>query len=329
MKTYRYISYCLLLLLINNSCNSDSTLSKEFPKEQSLTAEQITVSRLLNPLDMEMHNEFLVMANDQIDTCFYSISMKDTSCWKQHGIIGQGPEDFISPTLIRSNTENVYVKGYNDPDKLQQFSLSPDGTMQAKESFKVNFGDKIPNQLHVINDSVLLYNDFVSGRMALVQYDLKQNKNLRELEFEKVPLENQFLQDNRGILSANAKTIAYGYALQNKIDFYNHDLKKIASVLVADDINKEHKDMNKAKNYYMNLVAGKDKFYALCASGKTFADIMSQANPYTLEVFNNEGKPVIKYTLDICPLFMAIDEENNILYGYTPEKPDILLKYKL
>ena len=48
-----------------------------------------------------------------------------------------------------------------------------------------------------------------------------------------------------------------------------------------------------------------------------------------LKTFDYKGNPVSKYTFDICPQIFAIDETNNMLYGFSFKLEDYLLRCRL
>lgn len=327
MKNSIYL--VLFISVFFNSCfKSIKTNEKSFANKQNLSAQIVYLSTLTNPLDLNYNGRFLAMANYQLDTCFYFLFSNNFSESYSYGLKGEGPNDFISPSMARTNTNYFYLQGYNNPNSLKQVELSYEGGVRIIKDYNMDLGVKIPNHLHVINDSLLVYNDFVTDRLALVIYNLKSQKLMNELEFFKTDIENSFFQENRGIMAANSKCIAYGYALQNKIDFYDYNFNKIKSMGLDGDANKETKDFMKVKNYYINLVAGEKYIYALYASGVTSEQINDKTS-YFLEVYDIQGNPVILYSLDKKITLMAVDEEQQIIYGYDSGTPDILLKYQL
>ena len=48
-----------------------------------------------------------------------------------------------------------------------------------------------------------------------------------------------------------------------------------------------------------------------------------------MEVYDYEGNPIIEYTFDIIPFYLAVDEQNGYIYATNSNYEDYLLRYKL
>ena len=76
-------------------------------------------------------------------------------------------------------------------------------------------------------------------------------------------------------------------------------------------------DFTENKYHYVDIVAGKKRFYALYRGCRNKD---AKENSDILESFDYDGNPVIKYKLD---------DEAAVLYGYKSAYPDLMLKYEL
>jgi hypothetical protein len=47
-----------------------------------------------------------------------------------------------------------------------------------------------------------------------------------------------------------------------------------------------------------------------------------------MEVYNYDGLPVKRFTFDIPPQLLVVDEEQSVIYGYNDKYEDYLLHYK-
>ena len=95
--------------------------------------------------------------------------------------------------------------------------------------------------LHIINDSILFYFEYLSRGMNIGSYNLKQEKkiSLKEIEVNETH-ENQIKYFNNGFLMANSQTVTYSYLYQDKIEFMHHDFSHIN--LVKNDNSKVYID---------------------------------------------------------------------------------------
>ena len=78
--------------------------------------------------------------------------------------------------------------------------------------------------------------------------------------------------------------------------------------------------------YYVSAFAGRKYFYALF-KGERNAEGKNPSN--TIEVYDYDGNPVVRYRFDMPPLFFYPDEKNNCIYATHPSCMDTLLRYDL
>ena len=78
--------------------------------------------------------------------------------------------------------------------------------------------------------------------------------------------------------------------------------------------------------YYVSAFAGKKYFYALF-KGERNAEGKNPSN--TIEVYDYDGNPVVRYRFDMPPLFFYPDEKNDCIYATHPSCMDTLLRYDL
>ncbi len=84
-------------------------------------------------------------------------------------------------------------------------------------------------------------------------------------------------------------------------------------------------DFENITYHYFNIYAGKKYFYVIYVGHKEDDNFFDR----TLEVYNYEGNPIIKYTFDIIPFYFVVDEDNGYIYATNANYEDYLLRYKL
>jgi hypothetical protein len=182
-----------------------------------------------------------------------------------------------------------------------------------------------------INDSLFVRNDlYLSPELQLLTF--KDELPRKTWRYGDPAIMNRFADPNFGIVYANESRIVYCYRYKKQIDFMDTDFNCIKKVKYP-PINPARGDISEAKVGDFSNYLGKRYLYALfmgaewnvCGKDLSFGGS-------TLEVFDLDGNPVIKYRFDgLTPSFFVIDEETFTLYGCREdgEPLDHLLVYKL
>ena len=156
---------------------------------------------------------------------------------------------------------------------------------------------------------------------------MKNQTELDKIKLEKDDGNESYFYSNRGIIAANDSFVVYPYIYKKQIDIYAvKDFKLVKRIndgkhypeIIANDI----EDIT---YHYLNVYAGKKYFYALYVGHKEDDNFLGR----TLEVYDYEGNPIIKYTFDIIPFYFVVDEENGYIYATNAHYEDYLLRYKL
>ena len=139
---------------------------------------------------------------------------------------------------------------------------------------------------------------------------------------------NSYLSDGDGVMAANDSVIIVAYHYKKQIDIYDVSTLKLKKRLIGDyRPQKLTDDFTENKYHYVDIVAGKKRFYALYRGCRNKD---AKENSDILESFDYDGNPVIKYKFnDLSPDIFYVDDEAAVLYGYKSAYPDLMLKYEL
>lgn len=314
------LSLFMMMILSACSLNGTSVDMQPFPLEKSLKGEPVLLEDILDPNSVMLKKRSLFVSSMKSDSMIYQYAVSDFRTLSKGGIKGQGEGEFqLFPMFCRTMSDSVYIWGYN-PLTIKCFTLSNEQVLSYSHEYVLPLYESF-NQMHIINDSILIYSA-IPEEFAIKKVDLKQSKELGEIPIKKDDHKESFFYKNRGILAANDSLIIYAYVFKKQIDIYNVSDLKLKKSLIGGDTNPDIRigDFENNVNYYINIVAGKKYFYALCQGEK---------EDYTLEVFDYEGSSIARYRFDVTPYLFDIDEADNCIYGFNYQHEDYLYKYSL
>jgi hypothetical protein len=314
--------WCWVIFVL--SCKPETYKPIEFPVTENLKAELILVNEILQPTFVTFHKAgFFFVANYNTEEKVHVYTLPDLKHYTSFGQKGQGPDDFQAfPMFCNSMSESLYIWGYN-AISIRRFVC--DSIIRTVEEFRLaNY--EAYNQMHIVKDSILIYN--LSDDLIIKKIKLKDGKEIDRIELKKDDHNEPYYYSNNGILAANDQYIAYAYRYKKQIDIYDIATMKLTTRLIGEYKFKMPEVNGSNKIYYINIVAGKNYFYALTAvDDNKYMDSNNTTINRALEVYDYDGNPVVKYSFDISPLLFIVDEENNHIYGYDGKYEDYFLKY--
>ncbi|MBS6239569.1 MAG: hypothetical protein KH897_14675 [Bacteroides sp.] len=316
------ISVLLFSLILLTACNrGDLSLKMEaFPLEKSLKGEAVLMQDIINPGFIMLKKKSLFVSSVNSDSMLYQYSIPDFTSLSKGGLKGQGENEFqLFPMFCRTMSDYVYIWGYN-PLVIKSFILGDDQSLSFSHEYVLPFYESF-NQMHIIKDSILVYSA-IPGEFAVKKIDLKKKKELGKISIKKDEHMESFFYKNKGIIAVNDSFIVYGYTYKKQIDIYNVSDLKLKKRIIGGDLEPIIRigDFDNNKNYYINLVAGEEFFYALC---------QGEERDCWLEKFDYEGHSVARYKFDIVPYMFDIDETNNCIYVFNYQYEDYFYKYSI
>ena len=211
------------------------------------------------------------------------------------------------------------IWGYT-PFTIKAFAMEKDQSLEENKVYTLPRYESF-NQMHIIGDSVLIYSA-IPDEFAIKRISMDTFEKTGEIRFRTDSHPETFFYRDRGIMAANDSFIVYAYLFRKQIDIYSARTLRLLHRLVDDNapVNIRTGDFEHTTYYYTNVVAGKDRFYAMCEEGN--------GTSY-MEVFDYEGNPIARYRTDPVPVLFDVDERNRCIYGYSYEREDCFLKFNL
>lgn len=320
----RYLYILLLSFSVLISCKN-SVERFEFTKDQEihLKKEKIPVDTVMDPSDMILKNGFLVIRSSKTPFSLFLFQPPSLEFVRAEGRKGKGPDEIKDLAAIyTSSNDNLYVEGYT-PTTLRKVELGEEGQFNFLETIKIRLPGAI-NDMSIIGDSVLIYR---AEGLQIKKHDLISNKELDYISFPKENHNHPMYYENRGELAANDDYLVYIYCYKKEIDIYDTKTFKLIKK-ISDGKRYPLPEVGGEKDMIIPLqrsvLLGKDYFYVL---GRPDRD-RSNPNRY-IEVFDYDGKPIVKYLFDNEISLFAVDTENGYIYGYDYSDPDNLLRYDI
>lgn len=290
-----------------------------FEREATLMAEKIYMENVTAPDFILLKNNFLFVSSSRSDSMLSQYSLPNMKLLYQGGIKGQAENEFaLFPMFCRCFTDDLYIWG-NTPLSIKCFSVDETGKLSLQKKYAMPYYESF-NQMHIFHDSILVYSA-IPNDFAIKKINLNRGEEIGKIEFETEDHKETFFYRERGIMTASENYIVYAYFYKKQIDIYDIETMNLYKRLK----DKEEEpivrvgDFEGNTHYYVNVLAGKERIYALCR----------EKDDYVLEVFDYEGTTLIKYKFDIVPFLFDVDEQNGILYGYNEEWEDYFLRYRL
>lgn len=307
------------------SCNiSDRNIVEyeKFPNEYSLLADSISTNAVYDNGFMNIVDSMLIISSNKADTMMHFYSTPTLDYKYGVGIKGHGPNEIQSfPTFCRSTTNYLYVRGYTT-NTIRKFTCS-DKNLIDKGCLKISLNEP-PNDMHIINDTLLYYNDLTN--MEVKSYNMQNGKIRNRLVLSDLYKPN--CKDVlMGLFCTNDSVAVYAFQYKREIlVFKTNDLSYIKTIKwnYKNQDGLVEKQFLRCKLFYTDGVATTNCIYLLYR-GVT----PNEKNPhFAIEVYDNKMNPICKYKLDRKVFKFAVDEKNGYIYAMG-ENNDYIYRYKM
>ena len=317
----------LFVILLLWGCNQNVHITEKmvFPFEKKIQVVKFPVGEVMDPSYMIQKGEYLLVESGQPQKQLFVFTVPDLRFVCATGNKGRGPEEFpVFPTLVESRTDTFYVFGYAHRH-LKSLAVDSAARVHLTECYEIPLHE-VFNYMHLIDDSVLLYETVMLPQYTVHKYDLKNRKSIDELKIERETPESELTFDtSRGYMAANDSVMIYVYLYKNQIDIYDVKDFRLKRRIVG--VYKPQKPAFRDEElYYLGVIPGDKYFYALFKGERTEK---GENRSNTIEVYDYDGNPVALYRFDIPPLYFYPDEKNNCIYATHPSCMDTLLRYDL
>ena len=328
MRVYLFILVLCCCLLA--SCSS---IGSGFPLEETLTQELMPLQGITNPMVVEIKSPFLIFQNSQLhDSIFHIYDLTTHELKSVFGSEGQGPGEFISPSLFRTQLSGFLIGDFGK-NEVVRFDIDRNGQPVFKESKKLGYDNALYDAAF-INDSFYIADPKYMLIPSLYLLAWKDSLPRKTWTYRNPDIPDYSLDPNKGNVYTNESRIVFCYSYKKQIDFMDTNFNLIKRVTFDYDAptyitGDNYDDISETYTYgYL----GKRYLYVVFfgTSWKEYRANGTSGN--ILEVFDLDGNLVARYHLEgKGPVHFAVDEKTFILYGVADDgdTEDHLLMYKL
>lgn len=307
------------------ACSNSYQKETPFPVSKMLTAEKISVDEIFSADFVTQSGDFFIISSSLSDTTLFLYETPSLAFKKATGRKGGGPDDIQTFPMFCHTLDDdfLYIRGYS-PFSIRKIALDSIGNFSFADEYQLKQYDEY-NFMNIIKDSLFIY--YNSNQLSIKKYDLKNSKLLDNIQFKKEDHRESFYYQNRGFISANDSFVVHPYIYKRQIDIYSVDDFKLHK-RIGDGKRYPKPSIKDPENityHYFNVYAGEKYFYALYVGHKENENFLDR----TLEVYDYEGNPIIRYTFDIVPFYFAVDEKRGYIYATNSNYEDYLLRYRL
>jgi len=353
----KYLSYIITFLVFLLSCQDNSDLNKinfdSFPEEKAIEGKICEMEKLpLKLVQIEIVDS-LIVAFDYYrkDKRLFIFNANNFNLIEDAGVIGNGPRELSRPYCFDIDKKNKII-WMGDRGKLKIFGFSIDSIIQSEKklpSFERNISKnkKYLTCIRYYNDTLLAVTSYLSkGKPNLVElinqkgrivdslgaYPQKRKKEEPKFGFSMIWEHNFRVLDNKNIL----------VAFRNLDKIMQIDSEGNTVFISTGPDNIKHKRMFHKNKIWIQLGTSlrgygtsykHDKYiYCLYSGESTFTseDYNARQQYYKhIHVFDEKGKPVIRYNLNHEIRDFVIDKKNNRIVGISTSTPEPFITFPL
>ena len=169
----------------------------------------------MDPNYMIQKGDYLLVQSGQPQKQLFVFTVPDLNFVCATGNKGKEPDEIpFPPMLVESRTDTLYVFGYAYRH-LKSLKVDSAARVHLTERYEIPLYE-VFNYMHLIDDSVLLYETVMLPQYAVYKYDLKNRKSIDELKIERETPESELTFDtSRGYMAANDSVMIYVYLYKN------------------------------------------------------------------------------------------------------------------
>lgn len=323
----------LLALFFFSACkNENRTNTFSFPREIKLAVKKEIkldeIGPIMNPSDLYIKNDYLFISSLKTDTILYIYSLPNIEYVNSYGRPGAGPDEFGGCfSFCKSSDKFIYFKGYSNPMQIGSYRVDKNGAPIVQKKYKLK-NAALSNFGSILDDSTYLYFDV--NQLIIQKVNLSTGKKIKDVKLEKDDHRESFFYSNQGVLASNGHSIIYTYSYKKQIDIYDVNLSLEKSIVWDyKHIKPIVGDFENNIDHYLNVYAGEKYFYAMYSGMSGKSNSKTPQKNYSLEVYDYNGNPVIKYTLEKIPVSFIVDEKRGLLYGFDYRNEGIFYVYEM
>jgi hypothetical protein len=328
MKTTLLIFVTALCILLFEGCSSksgDTTSIREsrIPVSENIAYDSMPMHEIIRIHRwIRMDNRVIIQTN-AVDTLFYVYTLPDFRYHSRFGLKGQGPDEFMLPTIATDGEKKLYV--YDDADKISIYAFRDSGFV---------YDDRIPYSGPMIVAYLLRIDDKTFFTKETPAHEIRLR--LLAMENDKLVQQDEFVveSDLHGTTSryyfsiANyGKNIATAYMYKNQIHLYRAEDGHIERPLIIKTTGFMKPVKEDGDNYFFtDLNCDESYIYALYQGRSPVAQIQDRRS--SVIIYNWSGEAVKELIFDRRISHIIVDREAGYIYAVYPYNSDYIYRYK-
>ncbi len=320
MKLGKTLFFGALSVLCSCSGNNDIAISKHsidtnFNTEISPKDSVISNNSIYNVSQWTILNDELVILSEQTDNAIFKFNTKSYNLVDSLGHYGQGPDEFVAPSLIESNenliiadngNRRVFTVKENSISRIDDFGPA---IMPVNNAFDIAY-PIVGYKTKLRADYVVYLQNIATGEVAdsLTFSDDIIRKLTKNVEFK---------------LSGNKQHLVCAWIGVEKfwiVDIQDQKFGQINEYSAA--------GLGNNSFYYVGADCGENYFALLSMKGADYRQ--DNSKPNHIELYDYHGKPLAKINLSFTAYSLLLDEQNSQIFLLSTADEKIhVVKYTL
>lgn len=329
------------------SCKENHSYVKKFPTTLEVSPTLIPINEIIKIESIYKLENYIVLRNADSNATyfFYVYSYPEFKFLYSFCPRGNGPEEFLMPTVIKSTLDNRFSFRDHATDQYTTFQLSDTSAVQIDTYYFKPDNNRFFWEINYIKDNQYLLKRNNSKWSTRELWDFSAQKRMDSLpntfDLAKKMGKSYYTEFDDIWISSCGEKMAFAYffidfieagTINNKKMNINISIgtKETPEFYVFKDGTlggkyKYNVDYNIV--YYESLYCTEHNIYALYA-GIPWGDL-EKYHSSTIEIYDWNGKPIklLKLKQSICSFI--VDEKQRLIYGFNPAiNEDAILCYK-
>lgn len=268
-----------------------------FPIISSATDSIISLPTILEIEEWGIDDSYLFCRSNNTDI-FYQFNNQKFNVIDSFGTIGQGPNEYINPKLVKSNQNNIIIT-----------DLAKNTLKNLNTNREYHWNGFCINSPIDISHNIIGYTSLQKSNRIFYTYDLISQKNVDSLNISHGENTSKNIPLNFKVASNGEFTVI---VKEFSDDIYIIKLDKNGSFQRIKCLSSQS-ELSKIKPYYIGVECGEDYFYVLSMKNNIFDNSGDCFGKSTIDIYDYSGKAIEQIMLEFTPRKILLDQNNNRL----------------
>lgn len=348
MKYFKYILGILAIISLCQACQKTPVYKNDFPTTEHVFADTIPFDEIIKVGTIHKTDSFIILRDIQNNATdfFYVYSTKDFKHLYSFCTKGNGPDEYLMPTVIKNMPNNRFGIRDHATDIITTYELTDTAAVLIDSYHFPPQDGRFCWEINYISEDCYLLKRNDARASARELWNLKE-KILLDTIPNSFDLAAQMGKDyhiefDDCWISASDSTFAFAYYFINRIEYGKITGNTIQTegytgvnktpdfyLFKKAGFNSKYKyNVDNNIVYYEDLALSPSYIYALY-SGKPWGDTETEHSSI-IEIYDKSGNPIRQLNLNHPIASFVVDENNGFIYGINPETSEgNILRFKI